>query len=154
MRKLTQPICLKCENLSYKIVKKFLNSLFFKQILTPTFRSRKEKWNLWNASPKKAAESLETFCLKSKQKLKAVFFQESFLPKSLSGHVHRDFEKTAGTFTSDEWESFAQSAKKWQIYSFFPKKNICPQTKFWTGKVMLLPFLTKKTSFKIWYLQN
>ena len=41
-------------------------TFFFKRVLTPTFCSRKEKWKLRNASPKKTAESLETFCLKSK----------------------------------------------------------------------------------------
>ena len=63
---------------------KIITSWFFKQFVNPTFCSRKEKWKLWNASPKKTAESLETFCLKSKQKLKAVFFQEVFFSKKLS----------------------------------------------------------------------
>ena len=40
-------------------------SLFFKQFLTPTFCSRKDKRNLWYATQKKNAESLEKFCSKS-----------------------------------------------------------------------------------------
>ena len=43
---------------------------------------------------------------------------------------------------------FRPKCKTNDKFVVFPKKNICHQTKIWTGKMMLLPFLPKELSSK------
>ena len=45
-------------------------------------------------------------------------------------------------------ESFLPKVQKNNSFIVFFQKNICPQTKFWTGKMMLLPVLPKELSSK------
>ena len=140
--------------LSSQNCEKKLNSFFFKQFLTPTFCSRNEKGILWNACREKPLKVWKRFAQSLKKSWRPFFSRETFTQKlfllTYNANSRRLPERLRPTCVS----LLPKVQKNGQIYSFYPKKNICPQTKFWTVKVMLSPFLPKKASFKNWYLEK
>ena len=97
-------------------------------------KSKKDCWKSENVLPK------------VKKKMKAVFFQEFFFSKNRFWRRKTQIGEDCLNVYVQSVKFFCRMCKKnkkmTSLY-FFSKKNLCPQTNFWTGKMMLMPFLPK-----------
>ena len=102
-------------------------------------KSKKDCWKSGNVLPK------------VKRKVEGSFFQEVFFQKLfLDTHNAnwRRLPKRLRPKCGSLLPKVQKKTKKWQAYSLFSKKVICPQTKIWTGNLMLWALLTKELRSK------
>ena len=134
-------------NPSYQNWGKIITSLFFKQFVTPTFF---QKWNkkFVKRKSKKDCWKSGNVLLKVKIKVEGSFSSRKFFFQNFFLVTYIANSTKLPERLHPMCESLSPKVQnKWQICSFF-RKNICPQTKIWTGKMMLLPFLPKELSSK------